>query len=100
MLPLKEWQGILFAYGVLLILAETELGPLASLMAWGLAVTYFVDANVTQGNLIASLFTVNGPGSGPSVRTPAEQIPNTPAGAPPGTVTYPTPQPTVPYGGP
>ena len=53
---LQEWQAILLAYGVLLVLAETELGPLASLMAWGIAVTYFVDANVSQGNLISSLF--------------------------------------------
>jgi hypothetical protein len=53
---LKEWQAILIAYGVLLVLAETEFGPLASLMAWGVAVTYFVDANVTQGDLLSNLF--------------------------------------------
>jgi hypothetical protein len=69
-MQLKEWQAILIAYGVLLILAETELGPLASLMAWGVAVTYFVDVNVTQGNLLTGLFAA------PTKTTPA---PTTPA---------------------
>lgn len=61
MVKLKEWQAILIAYGVLLVLAETEAGPLASLMAWGIAVTYFVDANLTQGNLLSSLFAAGPP---------------------------------------
>lgn len=54
---MKEWQAILLAYGVLLVLAETEAGPLASLMAWGVAITYFADVNLSQGNLITSLFS-------------------------------------------
>lgn len=73
-MKLQEWQAILLAYGVLLVLAETEAGPLASLMAWGVAVTYFVDANITQGNLISNLFAA------PAAVTPAQQAAQTQQG--------------------
>jgi hypothetical protein len=55
-MKLQEWQAILVAYGVLLIGAQTSLAPLASLMAWGIAITYVLDVTATKGNLLSNLF--------------------------------------------
>lgn len=58
-LPLQEWQAILLAYGVLLIMAQTQAAPIASLTAWGVAVTYTLNA-FSKGDPLGSLFTKPG----------------------------------------
>lgn len=75
-MKLQEWQAILIAYGVLLLGAETSLAPLAGLMAWGIAIAYFLDVNLTQGDLLSNLFPVGG-------ATPAAPLPPGGLAAPP-----------------
>jgi hypothetical protein len=63
---LQEWQAILLAYGVLLVLAQTGAAPLAPLMAWGVAVTYVLNA-ASGGDFIGGLF------SAPNTQGPQNQ---------------------------
>lgn len=81
-MKLQEWQAILLAYGVLLVGAETSAGPLASLMAWGVAVTYLLDASLNKSVLISNLFPSNA--TIPSGATPAQAAAAPSAVAPPG----------------
>lgn len=38
-LGLTDWQAYLIGYGVFMLLAETSIGGLAVIMAWGIALT-------------------------------------------------------------
>ena len=55
-MKLQQWQAILIGYGVLLVMSETELAPLAVIMAWGVAGVYLIDT-VSQGGVTQGLFS-------------------------------------------
>lgn len=75
-MKLEEWQAILAAYGILLIISETSAAPLASLAAWGVAITYLLDVAANKGTLISNLFAA------PTLaQTPPSQVSGSGAGS-------------------
>lgn len=94
-MKLEEWQAIAIAYGVSLLLAETEAAPLAVTMAWGIAIAYAVNTlggHNGVSNFLSGLLTgfskspppaTNTGTSGPAIVSPqqAGALP-TPGGLP------------------
>lgn len=68
-MKLQEWQAILGAYGICLLIAETSAAPLAVTMAWGIAITYALSAfqKDSLGTILSGLF------SGFKATTPSSQ---------------------------
>lgn len=71
----KDWQAALLGYGILMLMGETELGSLAVIFAWGIALTEILSV-ATSGTspiqqLTSNFNTLPGPANATLHQNPA-----------------------------